>query len=172
MVKNAVINQQENHRLNHRLKPVVKTKKVSPVLKPTSKSVSPPKPPAKPVSPPKPAKPVSPLKKLLLKRFKKLKPSFDFVSKPHSVEVIDSELNYKQLKPETRKYIDKLPRYKLNKKAALNTSDLFPKSMPTHFILKVGVKYLLVDTQGSNYVRYATKLIFIPTPSKGFTNVF
>ena len=140
-------------------KSLVKTKKVSPVPKPPAKPVSPPKPVAKPASPPKP-------------ELRNLEPSFDFVSKPHSVEVIDSELNYKQLKPETRKYIDKLPRYKLNKKAALNTSDLFPKSMPMQFILKVGVKYLLVDTQGSSYVRYASKILFIPTPSKGFTNVF
>jgi hypothetical protein len=130
-------------------KSAVKTKKVSPV----------PKPVAKPASPPK-------------LELKNLEPSFDFVSKPHSVEVIDSELNYKQLKPETRKYIDLLPRLKLNKKTALNTSDLFPTIVPNHLILKVGVKYLLVDTQGSSYVRYATKILNIPTPSKGFVNIF
>ena len=130
-------------------KSVVKTKKVSPI----------PKPVAKPASPPKP-------------ELRNLEPSFDFVSKPHSVEVIDSELNYKQLKPETRKYIDSLPRLKLNKKAALNTSDLLPMTVPNHLILKVGVKYLLVDTQGSSYVRYASKILYIPTPSKGFINIF
>ena len=130
-------------------KSVVKTKKVSPI----------PKPVAKPASPPKP-------------ELRNLEPSFDFVSKPHSVEVIDSELNYKQLKPETRKYIDSLPRLKLNKKASLNTSDLLPMTVPNHLILKVGVKYLLVDTQGSSYVRYASKILNIPTPSKGFVNLF
>lgn len=148
-------------------KSVVKTKKVSPVPKPVVKPV------VKPVSPPKPvpkpvAKPASPTKPDL----RNLEPSFDFVSKPDSVEVIDSELNYKHLKPETRKYIDSLPRLKLNKKASLNTSDLFPKTVPNHFILKVGVKYLLVDTQGSSYVRYASKILYIPTPSKGFVNIF
>ena len=137
-------------------KPVVKTKKVSPV--------------PKPVAAPKPVleKPVAAPQKDL----KNLEPSFDFVSKPHSVEVIDSELNYKQLKPETRKYIDSLQRLKLNKKILLNTSDLFPKTVPNHLILKVGVKYLLVDRSGSNYVRYATKILNIPTPSKGFENVY
>ena len=127
---------------------VVKTKKVSPVTKPV-------------------AKPVATQKDL-----RHLESSFDFVSQPHSVEVIDSELNYKQLKPETKKYIDSLPRLKLNKKISLNTSDLFPKTVPNHFILKVGVKYLLVDRSGSSYARYATKILFIPTPSKGFVNLF
>ena len=146
---------------------VVKTKKVSPIPKPVVEPV------AKPASPPKPVpkpvvKPASPTKPDL----RNLEPSFDFVSKPDSVEVIDSELNYKHLKPETRKYIDSLPRLKLNKKASLNTSDLFPKTVPNHFILKVGVKYLLVDTQGSSYVRYASKILYIPTPSKGFVNIF
>jgi hypothetical protein len=61
---------------------------------------------------------------------------------------------------------------KLNKKKLLNTSDLFPKTVPNHLILKVGVKYLLVDRSGSNYVRYATKILNIPTPSKGFENVY
>ena len=136
-------------------KPVVKTKKVSPVPKPVLE---------KPVL----EKPVAAPQKDL----RNLEPSFDFVSKPHSVEVIDSELNYKQLKPETRKYIDSLPRLKLNKKILLNTSDLFPKTVPNHLILKVGVKYLLVDRSGSNYVRYATKILNIPTPSKGFENVY
>jgi hypothetical protein len=44
--------------------------------------------------------------------------------------------------------------------------------VPNHLILKVGVKYLLVDRSGSNYVRYATKILNIPTPSKGFENVY
>ena len=38
--------------------------------------------------------------------------------------------------------------------------------------MPLGVKYLLVDTQGSSYVRYASKIINIPTPSKGFTNLY
>ena len=45
---------------------------------------------------------------------------------------------------------------------------MLPKGTPNHIILKAGVKYLLVDTQGRSYVRYATKILNIPTPSKGF----
>ena len=139
-------------------KPVVKSKKVSPVSKP----VSPPKPVVKPVSPPKP----------VAKDLRTLEPSFDFVAKPVNVVAIDSELDYKKLKPESKRYIDSLPRYKLNKKVELNQSGIFSTDKPTHFILKVGFKYLLVDTSGSSYVRYATKIIGIPTPSKGFSDLY
>ena len=149
-------------------KPVVKSKKVSPVAKPVSQ----PKPAAKPVSPSKPvAKPVS-SPKPDAKDLRTLEPSFDFVAKPVNVIAIDSELDYKKLKPETKKYIDSLPRYKLNKKVELNQSGIFSADKPTHLILKVGVKYLLVDTSGSSYVRYATKIIGIPTPSKGFSDLY
>ena len=48
----------------------------------------------------------------------------------------------------------------------------FSEDKPTHLILKVGFKYLLVDTSGSSYVRYATKILHIPTPSKGFSDLY
>jgi len=129
-------------------KPVVKSKKVSPVVKPVS-----------------PSKPVE-------KDLRTLEPSFDFVAKPVNVVAINSELDYKKLKPESKRYIDSLPRYKLNKKVDLNQTGIFSGDKPTHFILKVGFKYLLVDTSGSSYVRYATKILHIPTPSKGFSDLY
>ena len=133
-------------------KPVVKSKKVSPVAKPVVKPVSPSKSDAKDL--------------------RTLEPSFDFVAKPVNLAAVESELDYKKLKPESKKYIDSLPRYKLNKKVDLNQSGIFSGDKPTHLILKVGVKYLLVDTSGSSYVRYATKIIGIPTPSKGFSDLY
>ena len=139
-------------------KPVVKTKKVSPVAKP----VSPPKTVVKPVSPPK----------SVAKDLRTLESSFDFVAKPVNVVAIDSELDYKKLKPESKRYIDSLPRYKLNKKVDLNQSGIFSADKPKHLILKVGFKYLLVDTSGSSYVRYASKILGIPTPSKGFSDLY
>ena len=151
-------------------KPVVKSKKVSPVAKPVAKPVSPPKPVAKPVAKPAP-KPVSPPKPEA-KDLRTLEPSFDFVAKPVNVTAINSELDYKKLNTETKKYIDSLPRYKLNKKVDLNQSGIFSEDKPTHLILKVGFKYLLVDTSGSSYVRYATKILHIPTPSKGFSDLY
>ena len=129
-------------------KPVVKSKKVSPVVKPVS-----------------PSKPVE-------KDLRTLEPSFDFVAKPVNVVAINSELDYKKLKTETKKYIDSLSRFKLNKKVDLNQTGIFSADKPKHFILKVGFKYLLVDTSGSSYVRYATKILHIPTPSKGFSDLY
>lgn len=129
-------------------KPAVKSKKVSPVAKPVS-----------------PSKPVE-------KDLRTLESSFDFLAKPVNLAAVESELDYKKLKAETKKYIDSLPRFKLNKKVELNQSGIFSADKPSHLILKVGVKYLLVDTSGSSYVRYATKIIGIPTPSKGFSDLY
>ena len=106
--------------------------------------------------------------------FKNLDPEFDFVSKPHDVDDISKyskPINYNKLKSTSKKAVDKLKRFNWNKNASLNEMDSL-KDVPENFILNVDGVYLLVDTQGFTYVRYAGIIENLPNPLKGIKDIF
>ena len=98
-----------------------------------------------------------------------LDPDLKFAYKPHSLEYLeDSTVDFKKLKPTTQVYINTLKRYKYSSTEPLNSIGIFPSDIPNDFILKVGVKYVLVYRSGASYVRYGLILMNIPEPSRDF----